>query len=331
MYPRLVTSCALALAACSGASLGDGPPESAGGPDAAVLAPDAREESDAAPASCDDPRTYFRDADADGYGDPAVTMDACAVPTGYVTNATDCDDRNRMVHPAAIEVCGDDVDNDCSGADACAEAELGRWAFDDATGAADTSGNGRNGILRNGAQVTGGAVVLDGNDDFVEVADDPSFARADGTLAVWFRADDLTVERGLMSRDSAGRDGGGHLSLWVTGQGSARVRLQSDTGNYEIVAGNVAAGADYHVVATFGASGLRLYVNGELVSSNGYTGGTAGNVEPLVIGASSQSSDDASATPISDPFDGRIYDARFYGRALSGTEIAELFARTTPP
>ncbi|RZJ33230.1 MAG: hypothetical protein EOO51_14560, partial [Flavobacterium sp.] len=36
--------------------------------------------------------TWYRDADNDGFGNPAVTTVGCAQPTGYVSNSTDCDD-----------------------------------------------------------------------------------------------------------------------------------------------------------------------------------------------------------------------------------------------
>ncbi|HPH84890.1 MAG TPA: hypothetical protein PLC48_05495, partial [Ferruginibacter sp.] len=34
--------------------------------------------------------TYFRDADGDGFGNTAINVLACSAPTGYVTNADDC-------------------------------------------------------------------------------------------------------------------------------------------------------------------------------------------------------------------------------------------------
>jgi len=42
---------------------------------------------------------YYRDADADGYGNAAVTTLACSAPTGYVSNSTDCDDTSAAKHP----------------------------------------------------------------------------------------------------------------------------------------------------------------------------------------------------------------------------------------
>ncbi|MEL6343252.1 MAG: putative metal-binding motif-containing protein [Myxococcota bacterium] len=41
--------------------------------------------------------TYYRDRDEDGFGIPDTTRDACSAPSGYVTNADDCDDDNGLI------------------------------------------------------------------------------------------------------------------------------------------------------------------------------------------------------------------------------------------
>ncbi len=69
---------------------------------------------------------YYQDADGDGYGDPNVK--ACgAQPAGYVADKTDCDDTNAAVNPGAVEICGDGIDNDCTGGDAVC---LNTWYLD---------------------------------------------------------------------------------------------------------------------------------------------------------------------------------------------------------
>jgi hypothetical protein len=58
--------------------------------------------------------TWYEDIDGDGYGDPTSTVDECSAPAGYVSDATDCEDADASINPAAIDDC-DTLDNDCSG------------------------------------------------------------------------------------------------------------------------------------------------------------------------------------------------------------------------
>ena len=57
---------------------------------------------------------YYKDADNDGFGDPAEVEVFCTPPTDYVDNNLDCDDIDSTIHPNAVEVC-DGIDNDCDG------------------------------------------------------------------------------------------------------------------------------------------------------------------------------------------------------------------------
>lgn len=56
--------------------------------------------------------TFYADSDRDGFGDAASTRVACAMPTDFVADATDCDDTSDLRFPGNPELC-DDVDNDC--------------------------------------------------------------------------------------------------------------------------------------------------------------------------------------------------------------------------
>jgi hypothetical protein len=57
---------------------------------------------------------YYADADSDGYG-AGTAISACAQPTGFVTNNTDCNNNNPAIHPGATEICNS-IDDNCSGA-----------------------------------------------------------------------------------------------------------------------------------------------------------------------------------------------------------------------
>ena len=61
---------------------------------------------------------YYRDADNDGFGNPLVSESNCTgvIPTGFVSNNTDCNDGNAAINPGAAELCADStVDNNCNG------------------------------------------------------------------------------------------------------------------------------------------------------------------------------------------------------------------------
>ncbi|MFN0217052.1 MAG: LamG-like jellyroll fold domain-containing protein [Saprospiraceae bacterium] len=57
---------------------------------------------------------YYYDADNDGYGNSDLPSASCSQPTGFVIDATDCNDANAAIHPAASEVCNS-IDDDCDG------------------------------------------------------------------------------------------------------------------------------------------------------------------------------------------------------------------------
>lgn len=57
---------------------------------------------------------WYADTDGDGFGDPNTALLGCTTPTGFVADATDCDDTRNDIFPGAPEVC-DQADNNCDG------------------------------------------------------------------------------------------------------------------------------------------------------------------------------------------------------------------------
>lgn len=76
-----------------------------------------------------DPRTFYLDSDSDGFGDPAVTTQACVAPPGYVSNANDGCPSDGTKSAQGICGCGiPDVDADGDGVIDCLEFTPAEWA-----------------------------------------------------------------------------------------------------------------------------------------------------------------------------------------------------------
>jgi len=62
-----------------------------------------------------DCKIYYFDSDKDGFGNPSSKQCLCAPGQGFTaTQAGDCDDSNKNVHPNGVETCNS-LDDDCNG------------------------------------------------------------------------------------------------------------------------------------------------------------------------------------------------------------------------
>jgi len=78
--------------------------------------------------------SYYQDLDGDSYGNASVTLSTCTPPIGYVLNSTDCQDNAATINPAAFDIPGNGIDEDCSGLDApIVAAQLGLYEFTQAS------------------------------------------------------------------------------------------------------------------------------------------------------------------------------------------------------
>lgn len=68
------------------------------------------------PPNSGDCSLYFKDTDADGYGNVTVSSKClCGGIDGYAASGGDCDDNNNAVHPSATEICNG-MDDNCDDA-----------------------------------------------------------------------------------------------------------------------------------------------------------------------------------------------------------------------
>ena len=87
--------------------------------------------------------TFYADVDADGFGDVASPLGSCDEPVGAVLDASDCQDIDPAVSPAAVEVCDElDTDEDCSGMADDADTGLDTTTFNTFYTDADADGYG---------------------------------------------------------------------------------------------------------------------------------------------------------------------------------------------
>jgi len=219
----------------------------------------------------------------------------------------------------------DKRDNAWSNPQAFGNAELaglvGWWKFDETEGrtAKDSSTGSHNGTLVGDAKWTqgkiGGAIELDGDGDFVRIADKTAFDIAGQiTISCWVNI--RSVPYDYMAIVTKG-DNSWRLS---TLENQRRFHASVNDWQQFMLDGSteVAANQWHHVAAVYDGHQMCIYVDGKVDASKSWTGGIGKNDFDVLIGENAEMKDRF--------FDGLIDDVRIYNYALSEKEVAALAA-----
>ena len=223
---------------------------------------------------------------------------------------------------------------------------LGESAGD--TTAIDETGN-HNGTYLQGANSTNGpspfaginntAANFDGQNDYIEVPNSSDFDMSEGTFHAWFKVDSFDgTDHTILSMDSSGTDGGSMYLAVDSNRQDLEFYIEDPAGpstgygnNSHVITsanGSITEGAWHQVSVSFGPNGMSMYLDGNLVASDSYTGGI-GNAddEPITIGASQRNATtegQAVSGELDRFFDGQIAEVAVFDKALSVSEINAL-------
>lgn len=211
------------------------------------------------------------------------------------------------------------------------------WQFEETKGTtASDSATGLDGIYKNGVNlgtegVRGNAAKFDGENDYMLVEHNEAFALDEGTVQLWFNADELEGRQGLFSKDAWGFGTGGHLSVYLQGDDLVARLQDTDESHRMTVYDELSTDSWHQVAVSWGKAGLNLYMDGVLRKSIDYTGGLdatsggSGNTEPITIGASLIDSLSNSSEGVGHFFNGQIDDVAVFGSQLGAADIATLY------
>ena len=201
------------------------------------------------------------------------------------------------------------------------------------------------------------ALSFDGEDDFAYLPHDPAFEVTQGTIALWLRADDLSDDGAIVTKDQRKSGEGGHFRLVQLEDGKLLLRFAPGDGGanraWTTMVPVLEEGVWAHLAVSFTEDGVTVRKDGMAIPDELWTpdeGDVASpgvyaeayllqNAEPWIFGADQRRTElngtaQAFATDdgrLDAPFTGAIAEFAVWGGyskedALTGAEIAELMA-----
>lgn len=205
------------------------------------------------------------------------------------------------------------------------EGLVGYWKFDEGSGdtAGDSSGHNNHGTLKGDPQwvagMIGGALKLDGVDDYVDCGADPSLDVTTGeiTIAAWVKIDVFENWDGIVTKGTTIHS---TYAMQMWGDGSLRCCIGcggAPGGGLWDANTKMVAGKWLHVAYTYDGSTLSFYINGVKDSKAvAVLLRFENNNESLTLGCDFEGGDEY--------FDGVMDDVRIYNRGLTEKEIKRI-------
>jgi len=241
-------------------------------------------------------------------------------PSKNYSGQTDIDGEDRVID---IPDIGDDINDVDMGADEFAQYPdfVGWWKFDDGSGTTARDSTGQNDAPIYGATwangIIGGALSLDGVNDYVSTSSVVMTDTQDITMAGWVYWNATSGNSVIFYNGDTGTSGYGVLVNNGACEAGNKIVVLIGGINCDAVSSSTTLPTNTwtHVALTREGTAWKLYVNGDYK----HTGTTNPNTPAgsTLIGA--------GTTPELNNFNGLIDDVRIYDRALSAAEIQALY------
>jgi hypothetical protein len=290
--------------------------------------------------------TFYRDADGDGFGNPAVTTTACSAPTGYVANSSDCNDTtvNIQTCGGTCSPCADglpcstsaDCQSNLCTANLCVRPApptgtglVGYWNLDQAgPSITDLSGNGNTGTAWNVTRVPGkvGFAYQFSGSGCISVADSASLKMSGGTkytMMAWVSTQSgCTSDRG----EFLNKENEYEMGVRCAGNNFDEATWTTTSAWFWTGYGGISLNTWQHVAVTWDGATLRAYSNGALAGSRALGGTFNASATGLGIGCRSVAANGTASG--SSFFIGKIDEVAVYNRTLSATELLNYYNAT---
>jgi concanavalin A-like lectin/glucanase superfamily protein/uncharacterized protein DUF2341 len=115
----------------------------------------------------------------------------------------------------------------------------------------------------------GECMDFDGTDDYVDLGNTVDYDNSEGSVSTWFNTSSGALQFFIGDRDASGP----YFQTWIQ-SGIVQTRIFNGSASYntDYSHGGFADGNWHHLVTTWGEGGLQIYVDGQFIGENLYTG-----------------------------------------------------------